>query len=91
LGLYEEMKRRVPEMTRSQYAILAVDWIFERPVFKSTDFVESSGIPRASARRLLPVLRDGEVVRTLTAGRGSRPAVYAFADLLRIAEGRDIV
>ena len=30
LALYEEMKRRVPEMTRSQYAIRALDWIFER-------------------------------------------------------------
>jgi hypothetical protein len=40
------MKRRVAEMTRSQYAIHALDWIFERPVFKSSDFVASAGHPR---------------------------------------------
>lgn len=91
LGLYEDMKRRVPELTRSQYAILAVDWIFERPVFKTTDFVAGSGIPGPSARRLLGVLREGEVVRVLTPGSGSRPTVYAFADLLRIAEGREVI
>lgn len=91
LDLYEEMKRRVPEMTRSQYAILAVDWIFGRPVFKTTDFVGGAGIPGSTARRLLGVLRDGGVVKTLTPGSGSRPAVFAFADLLRIAEGREVV
>ena len=91
LALYEEMKRRVPEMTRSQYAIRALDWIFERPIFKSSDFVESAGIPAPTARRFLGVLQTGAVLRVLAAGSGRRAAVLAFPALLNIAEGREVL
>ena len=87
LELYEDMKRRVPKMTRSQYAINTLDWVFERPIFKSSDFVASAGIPPATARRFLRVLQEGEILRPLIKGRGRRAAVLAFPDLLNIAEG----
>ena len=88
LGLYEDMKRRVPRMTRSQYAIQALDWIFERPIFKSSDFVASAGIPSATAQRFLRVLREGGILTLLIEGRGRRAALLAFPDLLDIAEDR---
>lgn len=91
LALYEEMKRRVPEMTRSQYAIRALDWIFERPIFKSSDFVESAGIPAPTARRFLGVLQAGAVLRVLVTGSGRRASVLAFPALLNIAEGREVL
>jgi Fic family protein len=91
LELYEKMKRRLPEMTRSQYAIRALDWVFERPVFRSSDFIASSGIPAPTARRFLGVLKDGEILRVLSAGRGRRAAVLAFPALLNIAEGREVL
>jgi Fic family protein len=91
LTLHEDMKRRLPEMTRSQYAIRALDWIFERPIFRSSDFVESAGIPAPTARRFLIVLKKGEVLRTLAAGRGRRAAILAFPALLNIAEGREVL
>lgn len=28
------MKRRLHELTRSQYVVHALDWMFERPIFK---------------------------------------------------------
>jgi Fic family protein len=90
LGLYEDLKRRVPEMTRSQYAIRALDWIFERPIFRSSDFVASAGIPAPTARRFLGVLRNGGVLRALAVGRGRRAAVLAFPAILDIAEGRAV-
>jgi Fic family protein len=90
LTLYEEMKHRVPEMTRSRYAIRALDWIFERPIFKSSDFVAASGIPAPTARRFLGVLREGGVLKDLTARKGRRTAVVAFPALLTIAEGGEV-
>jgi len=91
LALYEDMKRRIPEMTRSQYAIRALDWIFERPIFKSSDFVELAGIPDPTARRFLGVLQTGAVLRVLAPGSGRRAAVLAFPALLNIAEGREVL
>lgn len=90
LTLYEQMKRQVVELTRSQYAIHALDWIFERPIFKSSDFVSSAGIPEASAKRILSVLRDAGILRVMLEGSGRRAATLSFPTLLNIAEGRDI-
>jgi len=90
LRLYEDMKRRIPSLTRSQYAIQALDWIFEHPIFRSTDFVAAAGIPEPTARRFLGVLRKEGVIKEISPGRGRRPAILAFPDLLNIAEGRKV-
>jgi Fic family protein len=89
LNLYERMKRDVADMTRSQYAIHALDWIFERPIFRSTDLVSAAGIPASTARRFLGVLREGGILKVLVKGRGRRPHVLSFPELLGIADGRE--
>ena len=89
LELYDSMKLRLPEMTHSQYAIHTLNWIFEKPIFKSSDFVETAGIPTPTARRILSVLREHELIKPLVQASGRRPAVYAFSTLLNIAEGYD--
>ena len=90
LNLYNDMKRQLPELTRSQHAIRALDWIFEKPIFKSTDFIAASGIPAPTARRFLRVLGTGGILRVLTPGQGRRAGVLAFSALLNIAEGKDV-
>lgn len=90
LDLYEEMKVRVPEVTRSQYAMRAVDWIFGRPVFQSTGFIHEGEVPGATARRILRVLRDEEILSVIRPSAGRRPAILAFTALMNIAEGREL-
>ncbi|HCP76930.1 MAG: cell filamentation protein Fic [Pusillimonas sp.] len=89
LALYERMKREVTDLTRSQYSIHALDWIFERPIFKSSDFVSSAGIPEPTAKRILPALREAGVLRVLMEASGRRAATLCFPTLLNIAEGRE--
>jgi len=89
LSLYESMKPQMRELTRSQYVVHALDWMFERPIFRSSDFVEAAGIPAPTARRILSVLQQSEVLRAITPARGRRPAFLAFPKLLNIAEGKD--
>ena len=88
LDLYASMKPRLHELTRSQYVVHALDWMFERPIFKSSDFVGAAGIPAPTARRVLRVLQESGVLRALTPARGRRPAILAFPELLNIAEGK---
>ncbi len=90
LSLYESMKDQIVNMTRSPYAIRALDWIFERPIFKSTYFVAAAGIPRATARRLLDVLRNGAILRAIVPGSGRRAAVFVYPALLNVAEGKEV-
>lgn len=89
LDLYERKKIWIAEHTRSQHAIRAVDFIFDRPVFKTTDFVASAGIPAPTAKRMVYGLRDEGLLVPLREASGSRPAILAFSELLNIAEGRD--
>jgi len=88
LDLYDELKERIVEATRSQYSGWTLDWIFKRPIFQTTDFVNGAGIPEPTARRILRVLRGDGLLRELRKTRGRRPAMLAFADLLNIVEGR---
>lgn len=87
LDLYNSMKPKVVESTRSQYAIQALDWIFGRPIFKSSDFVASAEIPPPTAKRLLAVLREQGILKTTSESKGRRASVLVFAELLNIAEG----
>ena len=89
LALYEEMKERVPRLTRSRYAIQAIDWLFRRPVFTTSTYLGEAGIPEPAARRILRELRKEGIVREIRAASGRRPALFAFSRLLRIAEGGD--
>jgi len=90
LELHDDLKHRLPEMTRSQYAVRALDWLFARPIFRAPDFIDAAGIPAPTARRFLGVLRREGVLRDLRPGRGRRAAVLAFPALLNIVEGREV-
>lgn len=89
LTLYNSMKGRVVEVTRSQYAIHALDWIFERPIFKSSDFVGHAGVPEATAKRLLNELAAENIIKPLRKGAGRRATVYCFPELMNLTEGID--
>ena len=89
LALYDELKEWVVDETRSQYGVRALDWIFGKPIFLSSDFVGNSGIPGPTASRLLRVLRDSGMLDVVREARGRRPALLAFIRLLRVAEGSE--
>lgn len=88
LALYGARKDWIAEVTRSQYAVRALDWFFGCPIFKTSHFVATADIPRPTATRILRVVRDGGLLRELRPSSGRRPAVLAFPELLNIAEGR---
>lgn len=87
LSLYNHLKIRISELTRSQYSIRALDFIFKRPVFRSSEIAKHSGIPEPTAKRILALLRKESILIVIRKSRGSRAARYAFKDLLNAAEG----
>lgn len=90
ISLYDRMKNRVASITRSRYAIHALDWIFEHPIFRSTEFVKQSGIPEPTARRFLNVLHNGEILKIILPGRGRQATLFSFPELLNVAEGKNV-
>ena len=89
IDLYDRMKERVPELTRSQYAIRALDWIFAYPIFSSPHFVRDAGIPDSTARRFLGVMQEGEILELVSLGRGRRGTILLFPELLNIMEDEE--
>jgi Fic family protein len=89
--LYEGMKQRIAELTRSQYSIQVLDALFDRPIFQSSDFIQRSHIPKDSAAPILRKLREAEILQPMREASGRRPAILAFRDLLNCAEGRDVL
>jgi Fic family protein len=90
LELYGTKKEWVVDRTHSQHAVRALDFIFNRPIFRSSDFVGHAGIPDPTAKRILRVLRDEGLLRVIREGSGRRSAILAFPELLNVAEGRDV-
>ena len=86
LDLYDDMKRRVPELTRSQYAIKALDWMFQSPIFTGVAFIAESGIPASTARRILAVLSRESILNPIAPGKGRRTTLFLFQDLFDITE-----
>lgn len=90
LDLYEQMKERVADVTRSQYAPATLDWMFRHPIFNSARFSANAGVPDRTARRLLAKLADRGVLRVLHPSNGRRGSILVLPDLLNVAEGRDV-
>jgi len=90
LSLYERERDRIIDLTHSQHAIKALDFLFTLPIFQASAFTTESGIPKSTAIRILKILRDNEFFHVIREQRGQKPAVLAFRELLNIAEGREV-
>ncbi|RNC83756.1 MAG: Fic family protein [Balneola sp.] len=84
LSLYDEMKTKIVDITRSQFALQALDTLFNMPIFSSTDFQKNSSIPKPSAIRILNSLKEANVISLFIEGKGNRPSIYVFFSLLDI-------
>ena len=86
LDLYEKMKREIPDIVHSQYAVQAIDALFDRSIFSSSDFVVHSKVPRDSALRILKDLKKKEIIRDIRPSRGRQAAIIIFPQLINIVE-----
>lgn len=90
IQLYNEMKMKIPEITRSQYAIQIIDTLFHIPIFTSTSFIGKSGIPKRSVHRILDLLKGGGLIDIFRHGKGQRPVMFVFQPLITVTgEGSD--
>jgi hypothetical protein len=62
------------------------DAIFSKPMFSSTYFIKTFGTNRMAANRILTDLADNQILEIVSEGKGSRPTVYAFKELLKVTE-----
>ncbi len=83
---YEEMMVRFRDVLRSQHFAAAVDYIFSRPIFWNSHFVETAAGPQSTLRNFTPRLVEAGLLRTLVNPSGRAPGLYAFQSLLDIID-----
>ncbi|MCP5518639.1 MAG: Fic family protein [Verrucomicrobiales bacterium] len=90
--LYERLKRQVLELTHSQFAVPLLDFVFERPIFRSSDLTKLEHMPSAPmVSNLLGKLRRNGILQTVREGAGRRPHVLALAELINLCEGKKVL
>jgi Fic family protein len=92
IDLYDDYKERVVKITHSQYAIPLLDQIFQKPLFQSRHLQFSDGQTpsRQAISSILRALREDGILKVIRKGRGRRPNLYAFADLINLCEGSEV-
>ena len=83
-ALYRRMIIIAVEATHSQFTHSAIDCIFDRPVFLSSEFVQRSGIPKSSAARIISILKNMGCLTVSREGSGRKATIYSFKELLEI-------
>lgn len=86
-SLYEEMKVRFRDILSSQWGIMALDFIFTKPVFRNNVFISRSDIPKSTAHRFVRLLSEEGLLETVVPSSGRRPALYSFEPLMRLVRG----
>lgn len=92
LALYERLKMRIIELTRSQYAVPLLDRLFARPIFASSTLFRDPKMPtKPVVIGLLQRLRGAGILKQLREGKGRRAQVLALAELVNLCEGRKAI
>jgi Fic family protein len=89
ISLYEEMKRRIPAITRSRYAVQIIDAIFYLPIFTTAGFAKKTTIPLPTAKRIVDALAKENLLRPLKEAKGRQGTRWVFAPLLGILNMED--
>lgn len=83
-ALYDEMSIAFREVLRSQWAPVALDYVFTKPVFRNSAFTASSGIPPQTAHRISRTLVEKGILTQVASASGRRAALFAFMPLMEI-------
>lgn len=84
MSLYEEMKEPFREISGSKWHLAAQDGIFESPVFKNSQLIKRTGMPKHVATRITKLLHESGLLRELRPASGRRGALFMFEPLMEI-------
>lgn len=90
--LYEGLKRRILDLTHSQFAVPLLDNMFEQPIFRSSHLDGKDNMPsRPMIMNMLGKLKKADILKTVAEGRGPHASVLALASLVNLCEGKEVV
>jgi len=90
-SLYDDMKERIVDITHSQHSIKILDALFSKPIFKTSELVKYTSIPKQTLMPLIRQIKEAGYLTVVREASGSRAATLAFPELINIAEGKDVL
>lgn len=84
LQLYNEMKDLVATISNSPSGIKVLDTLFSMPMFRSSDFIQKSGLNRQTAHRIITRFKQEGMLVTIKKPAGSSPEVFQFDRLYHL-------
>jgi Fic family protein len=84
MALYEEMKGPFREISGSKWHLAAQDGIFESPIFKNSQLIKRTNMPKHVATRITKLLQESGLLRELRPASGRRGALFMFEPLMEI-------
>jgi cell filamentation protein, protein adenylyltransferase len=84
LMLYDKLKQEIMDSTASKYSIKILDFLFEKPIFTTKDFIQALDIKRQIAARYLNKLENDNIIMLVEKGSGNKASVFRFERLLEI-------
>ena len=89
LQLYESLKTQFIQVTRSQYAVPLLDFIFSTPVFQPGQVIWSMNPPsKPTLTSMLSALHREKVLTMIREGMGRRSYIWALTPLIELTEQR---
>jgi Fic family protein len=89
--LYEKLKTRLIELTHSRYAVPLLDYLFDQPIFQSSQLTRQAQMPSVpTVMQMLRRLRKAGILKTVRKGSGRRAEIFAFVELLNLCEGKKV-
>lgn len=88
-ALYDDLKGKCIEITRSQFAIPLLDQMFQRPAFTGSSLRFPAPQPsRPVIGNLLSALTKAGIIEVARPGAGRRPGLYRFKQLIALCEAK---
>ncbi len=84
--LYENKKREITDLLRTDQGIYILDMLFDTPIFRANELHKRLGIQRQRAAAYIRSLKIAGIVTELRPASGRRPALLSFEDLWEIAD-----
>lgn len=92
IALYEKLKQKILDLTRSQFAVPLTDRLFEQPIFSTSDLIARKGMPsKPMLMFMLNKLKAAGILKVLREGSGRRAQVLALPSLINLCEGKKVI
>lgn len=85
----KEIRKKTEEeisSLKTQFCIPVLNFLFKQIKFKTTDFIEKTGINASTSRALLKSLEEKNIIEIEEKGSGQTPSIYRFKELYKMVE-----